>query len=290
MNEETIGLSVLMTSYNRQNFIVEAIESVLASTYKNFELIIVDDGSTDETVNIAKSFAAKDERIKVYVNKKNLGDYRNRNQAAAYAKGEFIMYVDSDDKILADGFERCIAAMQQFPQAGFGMQFNETGRSPFLLSPKLAIRQHFFKAPCLMIGPGGTILRRSFFEAIGRYPVKYGPANDMYFNIKAAAAGPILLLPFTFNYYRIHEGQEQNNKYSYLYNNFNYLRDALQELDLPLSKKEKDWIMNKNRRRFLMNMLNYCVQSKNLSKVFAARKLARFGLRDAWKAIMHLSL
>ena len=72
--------------------------------------------------------------------------------------------------------------------------------STFLLSSKFAIHQHFFKEPCLMIGPGGTILRRSFFEQIGHYPENYGPANDMYFNLKAAAAGLILMLPFTFNY------------------------------------------------------------------------------------------
>lgn len=290
MERQSSLLSVLMTSYNREQYIAEAIESVLASTYTNFELIIVDDGSKDRTVEIAHSYASNDSRIHVYVNEVNLGDYRNRNHAASYANGEFIMYVDSDDKILVDGFERCIAAMHQFPQAGFGMQFNETDKSPFLLSPKLAIQQHFFKQPCLMIGPGGTILRRRFFEQIGRYPVKYGPANDMYFNLKAAAVGPVLMLPFTFNYYRIHEGQEQNNKYSYLYNNFNYLRDALQELDLPLTEKEKNWLMNKNRRRFLVNLVNYCVQSKNLSKAFAARKLAGFGLTDAWRALVHPSL
>lgn len=283
-------LSVLMTSYNREQYIAEAIESVLASTYTNFELIIVDDGSKDRTVDIARSYAKNDERIQVYVNEQNLGDYRNRNKAASYAKGEFIMYVDSDDKILVDGFDRCIAAMQQFPQAGFGIQLNETGKKPFLLSSKLAIQEHFFKEPCLMIGPGGTILRRSFFEKIGRYPEKYGPANDMYFNLKAAAAGPLLMLPFTFNYYRIHDGQELNNKYSYLYNNYNYLRDALQELDLPLTEKEKQWLMNKNRRRFVVNFINYCRQSKSLSKAFAARKLARFGLADAWKALVHPSL
>ncbi|MCH6201340.1 hypothetical protein MMU07_17285 [Aquiflexum sp. LQ15W] len=112
----------------------------------------------------------------------------------------------------------------------------------------------------------------------------------MYFNLKAATLGPILMLPFTFNYYRIHEGQEQNNKYSYLYNNFNYLRDALQELDLPLSEQQKNWLINKNRRRFLVNFINYCRQSKNLSKAFAARKLANFGFADLCKAIAHPSL
>lgn len=283
-------LSVLMTSYNREQYIAEAIESVLASTYKNFELIIVDDGSTDETVNIAKSYAANDIRIKVYVNEKNLGDYRNRNQAAAYAKGEFIMYVDSDDKILADGFERCIAAMQQFPQAGFGMQYNQKATAPFFVPAEQAIHDHFFVEPTLMIGPGGTILHRSFFETINRYPEKYGPANDMYFNLKAAAAGGVLFLPFTFNFYRIHEGQEQNNKYGYLYHNFNYLRDALQELALPLSTKEKEWIANKNKRRFLVNLVQYIIRTKDISKALAARRLAGFGLKDTLRALVHPSL
>jgi glycosyltransferase involved in cell wall biosynthesis len=283
-------LSVLMTSYNREQYIAEAIESVLASTYANFELIIVDDGSKDKTIEIARSYAANDPRINVYVNEVNLGDYRNRNKAASYAKGEFMMYVDSDDKILVDGFERCIKAMQQFPHAGFGMQFNQQATLPFYIQPAAAIYDHFFKEPILMIGPGGTILRRSFFEIIGKYPEKYGPANDMYFNLKAAAAGGVLMLPFTFNYYRIHEGQEQNNKYSYLYNNFNYLRDALQELSLPLSEKQKSWLMNKNRRRFLVNFLNYCLQTKNISKAFAARRLAKFGVADAWKALVHPSI
>jgi glycosyltransferase involved in cell wall biosynthesis len=274
-------LSVLMTSYNREQYIGEAIESVLDSTYTHWELIIVDDGSKDQTVAIAQSFAAKDSRIIVYINEQNLGDYK---------KGEFIMYVDSDDTILKDGFERCINAMQQFPEANFGMQLHGAERAPYFVEAKQAIEQHFFQQPFLLIGPGGTILRRRFFEAIGKYPVLYGPANDMYFNLKATAAGGVLLLPFTFNFYRIHEGQELNNKYSYLYNNFNYLRDALQELNLPLTEKQKEWIQNKNRRRFLVNLLRYLFTSGNWSKTIRARQLAGFGLRDAWKALVHPSI
>jgi glycosyltransferase involved in cell wall biosynthesis len=78
-------VSVLMTSFNREKYIAEAIESVLASTYKDFELIIVDDVSTDATVAIAEKYAKQDGRIKVYKNQNNLGDYKNRNRAASYA-------------------------------------------------------------------------------------------------------------------------------------------------------------------------------------------------------------
>src|SRR6476646_10196463 len=100
--ETGILVSVLMTAYNREKYIAEAVESVLASTYTNFELIVVDDGSTDNTVTIAKSFEARDYRIKLYINEKNLGDYPNRNKAAGYASGEYIVFVDSDDWMLKD--------------------------------------------------------------------------------------------------------------------------------------------------------------------------------------------
>src|SRR5690606_2521559 len=96
-------VSVLMTVYNREKYIAEAIKSVLASTYQNWELIIVDDQSMDNSVAIAQSFAQKDPRIQVHVNKENLGDYPNRNRAASYAKGKYLKYVDSDDLIYPYG-------------------------------------------------------------------------------------------------------------------------------------------------------------------------------------------
>jgi len=281
-------VSVLMTAYNREKYIAEAIESIQQSTFQEWELIIVDDCSTDETVNIAKKYAADDHRISVYINEKNLGDYPNRKYAASYAKGKYIMYVDSDDKILEDGFSDCISAMEAFPDAGIGIQLHENKPSPpFYLTAEQALHRHFFENSCLTIGPGGTILRRNFFEKIGKYPELYGPANDMYFNLKAVAAGGVLFLPFDFNYYRIHEGQEINNKYSYLYNNFKYLRDALDQLELPLTSGEKKWLHNKNRRRFLVNLVRYLKVSGNLGKTMAARRLAEFGLKDFLKALLH---
>ena len=92
-------ISVLMTAYNREEFIAKAIESVLASTFTDFELLIVDDASTDKTVEIAQTCAAKDSRINVVVNKKNLGQFANRNKAASYATGTYLKFVDSDDLV-----------------------------------------------------------------------------------------------------------------------------------------------------------------------------------------------
>ncbi|MES2849857.1 MAG: glycosyltransferase family 2 protein, partial [Bacteroidota bacterium] len=86
-------VSVLITAYNREKLIVETLESVLECTYKNIEIIIVDDGSKDNTLSVIKEFAEKDSRIRYYQNEKNLGDYPNRNKAASYARGEYIAYL-----------------------------------------------------------------------------------------------------------------------------------------------------------------------------------------------------
>src|SRR3954447_2239406 len=101
-------VSILMTAFNREKYIGEAIQSVLDSSYTNLELIIVDDNSTDRTVEIARSYQKKDVRIKVFINERQLGDYPNRNKAASYATGKYIKYVDSDDYIYPRGLEMMV--------------------------------------------------------------------------------------------------------------------------------------------------------------------------------------
>src|SRR5580704_2775124 len=113
-------ISILMTAYNREKFIAEAIESVLASTFEDFELIIVDDCSIDSTIEIAKTYERNDARIKVYRNENNLGDYPNRNRAASYAKGKYLKYIDADDYIYPWGLQLLIEMMEKFPDAGWG--------------------------------------------------------------------------------------------------------------------------------------------------------------------------
>ena len=91
-----------MTAYNREQYIAEAIESVLASTFQDFELIIVDDCSTDATVTIARKYEQQNIRIKVYVNEVNLGQFKNRNKAVSFANGTYIKFFDSDDIMNSD--------------------------------------------------------------------------------------------------------------------------------------------------------------------------------------------
>jgi len=87
-------ISVLLIVYNDEKYISEAIKSILQQNYKNFELIIIDDYSTDSSYNIARSF--NDNRIRLFRNKTNCGIAKNRNNSVSLAKGQYLFFTDSD--------------------------------------------------------------------------------------------------------------------------------------------------------------------------------------------------
>lgn len=279
-------VSVLMTAFNRQAYIAEAIESVLASSYLNFELIIVDDCSSDDTVIIARGYEAKDNRIKLYLNESNLGDYPNRNRAAGYAVGDFIMYVDSDDKLYPHSVQRLMELLRKNPDINFGMYWHHSSET-FILKSEEALRKHFFEKQFLYMGPGGTIMRRAFFNSVNGYPEKYGPANDMFFNLKACCNTSVMLIPFEFVYYRRHEGQEVNNKFSYMYNNYLYMRDALTNLPLPFTGKQLAWLRKKNKRRFIVHLVNFYAKTFDFKKTRYAYIKAAFTVKDVVQGVFH---
>lgn len=90
-------VSVIICSYNRASLLPRAIDSVLSQDFKDFELIIIDDASTDETEALISSYVAKDSRIRYYKNDFNIGIVNSRNQAVNLAKAEYIAMLDSDD-------------------------------------------------------------------------------------------------------------------------------------------------------------------------------------------------
>ena len=97
MSENNPLVSIITPNYNCSRFITETIESVLAQTYTNWEMIIVDDCSTDNSYQISLEYSQKDSRIKVYKNDKNSGAAFSRNSALDIAQGEYIAFLDSDD-------------------------------------------------------------------------------------------------------------------------------------------------------------------------------------------------
>jgi teichuronic acid biosynthesis glycosyltransferase TuaG len=95
-NNEAL-VSVVMPAYNCEKYVVEAINSILAQTYRNWELLVLDDGSKDNTLRIIEEFSQKDSRIKALPNGKNMGVSATRNRGIELASGEWIAFLDSDD-------------------------------------------------------------------------------------------------------------------------------------------------------------------------------------------------
>lgn len=106
-------VSVIMPNYNCGSNLNETIQSVIGQTYKNWELLIVDDCSTDNSVEIIKAFCEKDQRIKLFINEKNCGAAASRNWAMREAHGRWIAFLDSDDLWLPEKLEKQIAFMEQ---------------------------------------------------------------------------------------------------------------------------------------------------------------------------------
>ena len=98
------NISIIMPCYNQGLYLTEALDSVLAQTYPNWECIIVDDGSKDNTAEVAKKYCNKDSRIK-YLYQENAGVSAARNNGIAYSRGEYILPLDGDDKIAPDFLE-----------------------------------------------------------------------------------------------------------------------------------------------------------------------------------------
>jgi glycosyltransferase involved in cell wall biosynthesis len=206
-------VSVLMTSYNREKYIADSIESLLASTYGNYELIILDDTSTDRTVEIAKSYAVRDDRIKVIVNEKNLGQFANRNKVATLGKGKYLKYLDSDDLLYPTGLETLVRMMERFPEAGYGLcslPQDDDRMYPFMLDPAEAYERHFIKKiPLFHKAPLSSIITRAAFDAVGGFtnPLTEG---DYEMWLSLSTKHKVVLMPEGVAWYRIHEFQEDS--------------------------------------------------------------------------------
>ena len=206
-------VSVLMTAYNREKYIAEAIESVIVSTYQNWELIIVDDCSKDKTIEIAKSYEAKDARIKVFVNEKNLGDYPNRNRAASYAKGKYLKYVDADDLVYPYGLEQLVFYMEQFPDAGYGLcslEQDDDRPYPFQLSSSEAFYRHYISKKWIFHkAPLSSIIKKEVFDKIRGFTGKRMLGDFEMWQLLSEKY-PVVLMPHGIVWYRVHvEGEMQ---------------------------------------------------------------------------------
>lgn len=171
-------VSVVMATYNRPEGVAIAIESILNQTYKNFEFIIIDDGSSDDTAKIVKKYAKKDKRIVFLKNKENKGLIYSLNRGLDKAKGKYIVRMDDDDASIPERIERQVLAMEMHPEiAIMGTRITSKNAKvtipttpPVIDNPKeVEIRTYFSSG----LAHPTIIIRRAFLE---KNKIRYNPA------------------------------------------------------------------------------------------------------------------
>jgi glycosyltransferase involved in cell wall biosynthesis len=109
-------VSVIMPCYNTEKYFVEAIESIINQTYKNLEIVLINDGSTDSTTELLNQYSEKDKRIKIILNPVNLGLIASLNKGVAAATGDYIARMDADDISVLDRVEKIMNAFFKMPE------------------------------------------------------------------------------------------------------------------------------------------------------------------------------
>ena len=191
-------ISVCIPSYNAEPFIGETIKSVLDSDYRNFEIIVNDDASTDNTPAIVESI--RDGRIRFYRNERNVGPVRNWNLAVTKATGEYVSLLNHDD--LYGPFWLTFAAYQleKNPRIGWVATahcvIDTTGRtseivSRFRTTGEIPREEAFLEmAKFNGVGPG-VVVRRKILEEMGYYDENAGPGADNYLCMRLAMNYPL---------------------------------------------------------------------------------------------------
>jgi glycosyltransferase involved in cell wall biosynthesis len=231
-----------MTAYNREKYIAVAIESVLASTCEDFELVVVDDSSQDGTLEIVRRYIS-DPRVQVHVNEKNLGDYPNRNRAATLARGKYLKYLDSDDVIYPNSLATMVEALEQFSEAAFALcRLGKPAKPDLVLySPSQAYCHHFIATGLFHAGPSGSIIRAGAFWSVGGFTAHH-VAGDVDLWLRLGARYPFVSLPAGLVYWRSHEGQEYRkgmDSFAYSFLNYKIIMDALADPGCPLTREEQ---------------------------------------------------
>jgi len=197
-------VSVVMAAYNAAPFIGEAIESILNQTFPYLELIIVDDGSTDETPGVLDRYS--DPRIVRLRNESNQGVARARNRGCAMARGEYIAVQDADDLSAPERLEKQVAFLDTHPEVGLvgsqALLFGEGG------STQIKVPLHNTEIQALLLGENcllhsSLMVRREVFKEVGGYNESFIAAPDYDLVLRLAECTHVANLPDTLYFKRV---------------------------------------------------------------------------------------
>lgn len=181
MNMENPEVTVLMSVYNGEKYLREAVDSILNQTFEDFEFLIINDGSTDRTADILQSH--DDPRIKIINNKKNIGLTKSLNKGLHLSKGEYIARMDADDVSMPERLEKEIAFLEthrDYAVVGTFVKIvnDNSGGIQLLDRPieDVQIREFFRRDNC--IAHGSAMIRKTCLEDVGPYDESIVRAQD----------------------------------------------------------------------------------------------------------------
>lgn len=172
-------VSIIVPIYNSEKWLKKCIESLISQTYTDIEIILINDGSKDNSLKICREYEAKDSRI-VVIDKENGGVSRARNEGIKKANGEYIQFVDSDDYIEKNACEKLVLAIEGNDLAICGLNVWENGkllRSPHLDDGNCILRKsvdEYFKLRKINLGPCNKLYRKSLIKKLFREDLSLG--------------------------------------------------------------------------------------------------------------------
>lgn len=200
-------ISVIMSSYNSEKYIGKAIESILSQTYKNFELIIIDDCSKDQTVEIIKDYCASDSRIKLITSKNNCGSAEARNKGIKISKGNYIAIMDSDDVATKDRLKIQLEFLKNNPDifllAGSWNYIDENGKILYSKVNNFSPEKIGKELPYKSMIHNPTVMFRNNHSTYYRAKFKYAQDRDLWLRLlsdgKCMRVIPDILLNYRVN-------------------------------------------------------------------------------------------
>jgi glycosyltransferase involved in cell wall biosynthesis len=207
-------VSVIVPAFNAAQTLPDTLDSILAQTFRNFELIVVDDGSTDGTRTLLER--VRDPRMRV-IGGSNRGLAAARNRGIEHAHGQLLTFIDADDRWTPDKLEDQVEALERNPDAVAAYSWtafiDQNGRFLFAKEPSNCSGNVYAELlrSCFVASGSNVLVRRSAVDAAGAFDTTLPAAQDWEFCLRLAARWPFALVPRYQVLYRIQEGTMSGN-------------------------------------------------------------------------------
>lgn len=235
-------VSVVISVYNADKFLREALDSIINQSYKNYELIIIDDCSTDNSRSILQEYADSYDIIKLVLNTENIGLTKNLNKAIQLSEGLYIARMDADDISMENRLKNQVDFLEANPNidvvGSYALDIDENGKS--LRINKVPVNHsdivRMMPKLCPMIHPT-VLFRKKMLENINFYNEKYRTSQDYELWFRASSKGVVFHnIPETLLKYRFDDNYVNRKSIKYRMNDFSIRLNGLRALKVPYYK------------------------------------------------------